>query len=135
MANYTKVSSLCLLPSHKKYSLSALPLNKKYRSHLEIIALVIEAVKDECTSRFSIMKHANINCTQLKKYLQSLIEIGFVETDTREGLVAYRASEEGLGFLRQYYVLLGMLFNASVENRTTRVFGKPNMIFQQGNAL
>jgi len=90
-----------------------LPLHKRYRSHFEIIALMLEAVNDGGASRFSIMKRARINCTQLKRYLESLTEMGFVEMHMKDGRNLYRASERGLGFLRQYYVLLGMLLGAA----------------------
>jgi hypothetical protein len=64
------------------------------------------------------MKYADINCAQLKKYLQALINIGFIQADMKEGRVAYRATEKGLEFLRQYYVLLGMLLSASTRNKS-----------------
>jgi len=100
--------------------LRCLPLHKRYRSHFEIIALMLEAVNDKRVSRFSIMKRAHINCTQLKKYLESLTEMGFIETHTKDGKSLYRASEKGLGFLRQYYVLLGMLLG-SAQNEPAKI--------------
>jgi len=120
MVNYTNMPNLCL-PLHKKYNSCGLPLRKKYRGPFEIIGLVLEAVKDNGTARFSIMKYADINCAQLKKYLQALIDIGFIQTDMKEGRVAYRATVEGLDFLRQYYVLLGMLLSASTRNNPTSI--------------
>ena len=109
------------LALHKKYNSCRLALRKKYRSHFEIMGLVLEAVKDNGTARFSIMKYADINCAQLKKYLQALIDIGFIQADMKEGRVAYRATEKGLDFLRQYYVLLGMLLSASTRNNPTNI--------------
>lgn len=100
-----------------KYNLCGLPLHKKYRSHFEIIALVLEAIKTEWSTSFLIMKRAGVNCRQLKKYLASLTEIGFVETNTHENRGRYRASEQGLEFLRQYYVLLGILLNAKSQHK------------------
>jgi predicted transcriptional regulator len=120
MANYTNISKPSL-PSHKKYNSCRLPLHKKYRSNFEIIGLVLEAVKDNGTTRFFIMKYANINCAQLKKYLQALIDIGFIQADMKEGRVAYRSTEKGVEFLRQYYVLLGMLLSASTRNNPTSI--------------
>ncbi len=103
---------LCL-PGGRKRSLSTLqPLHKKYRSHFEIIGVVLEAVKSSSATPFSIMKHAGINCIQLKKYLQSLTEMGFLEVEIRRSRIFYRASKEGLEFLRQYYTLLDMLLSA-----------------------
>jgi predicted transcriptional regulator len=86
---------------------------KKNRSHFEIIASILEAIKNngKASSRYSLMKHAGVNSAQLKEYLESLAEIGFVETDTEEDRTLYRASEKALDFLRQYYVLAGMLLS------------------------
>jgi len=115
MANRVRNADLLCLPVGKKYSLSTLqPLHKKYRSHFEIIGLVLEAVKADSATPFSIMKHASINCQQLKKYLRSLTEIGFLEVEIQKCKIFYRASKEGLEFLRQYYVLLEMLLTARV---------------------
>jgi predicted transcriptional regulator len=122
VVNY--VSLLKLHRPHEKYNLCNLPLNKKYRSHFEIIALVIEAVKDDFASRFSIMMHANLNCSQLKKYLQPLIEIGFIETNVRNGRVIYKASEKGLDFLGKYYALLRTLLSVSEEYNSAKIIYK-----------
>ena len=115
MANRARNADLLFLPVGKKYSLSTLqPLHKKYRSHFEIIGVVLEAVKVDSATPFSIMKHASINCTLLKKYLKSLTEIGFLEVEIHQCKIFYRASKEGLEFLRQYYLLLEMLLTARV---------------------
>jgi len=115
MANRVRTVDMLFLPPSRKYNLSSLqPLHKKYRSHFEIIGLVLEAVKAESATPFSIMKHASVNFTQLKKYLKSLTEIGFLEVEIRRSTIFYRASKEGLEFLRQYYVLVDMLLNARV---------------------
>jgi len=92
-------------------------LNKKYRSGFEIMALILEAVKDNAKAQYSIMKNVGINYKLLEKYLESLVEMDFVEKSVEEGRVLYRDSAKGLAFLRQYYVLLGMLLNASSRNR------------------
>jgi predicted transcriptional regulator len=107
-----------------KYNLCGLPLHKKYRSHFEIMALVLEAVKTEWSTSFFIMKRAGVNCRQLKKYLGSLAEIGFVETNTHGNRGRYRASEQGLEFLRQYYVLLGILLNTKSKNKQSSLMEK-----------
>ena len=98
--------------NHKReLNLRRLAWCKKNRSHFEIIASILEAIKDNGTvlSGYSLMKHAGINSAQLKEYLESLTEIGFIETDTKENRILYRASEKGLDFLGQYYILVGML--------------------------
>jgi predicted transcriptional regulator len=115
MANPVRTLDMLCLPPGKKYNLSSLqPLHKKYRSHFEIIGLVLEAVKAEAATPFSIMKHANVNFMQLKKYLKSLTEIGFLEVEIKRSTISYRASKEGLEFLKQYYTLIEMLLTARI---------------------
>ena len=89
---------------------------KKNRGHFEIIASMLEAVKNNDRALYTLMKHTGSNYAELRKYLESLTEIGLIETDTKGGRALYRASEKGLNFLRQYYVLLEMLLN-------TRAYG------------
>ncbi len=97
----------------KRQCLYHLPLRKKYRDNFEIIALMLELTRNTSHTRFSIMSQAKINCGQLKKYLHSLTEMGFLRTGLENGHISYRTSDKGLEFLRQYYTLLGMLFKAS----------------------
>jgi predicted transcriptional regulator len=111
MASYTKQLNLYYLPLHKKYELCRLPLRKKYRSHFEIIASMLDAVKDKGALRFAIMNRTSINCALLKKYLKSLVEMGFVELEMKEGRIFYKASNKGLDFLRQYNILQDMLLS------------------------
>jgi predicted transcriptional regulator len=118
MENYIIDHNLSYLHLQNRYRLCGFPLGKKYRSHFEIIALMVEAVKDGGQARFSIMKRASINCGQLKRFLSSLVEMGFIQEDVKDGKAMYRASERGLDFLRQYYVLLSILLAA--ENGTKR---------------
>lgn len=74
---------------------------------------MLEAVKVNGTAPYSLMKHTSINFVQLKRYLEYLTEMGFIERDVKEGRVLYRASEQGLDFLGQYYVLRGMLSSSA----------------------
>lgn len=124
MENYAVDHDMAYLPLQKKYLLCGFPLGKKYRSHFEIIALIVEAVKDGDQARFSIMKHASVNCGQLNRFLTSLVEMDFIEEGVKNGRPLYKASEKGLDFLRQYYVLLGMLLAA--ENRVKR----PSVVYE-----
>jgi predicted transcriptional regulator len=121
MATYPVVRTIPFLTSRKKYNLSRLPLGKKYRSHFEIIALILEAAKEDGEGRFAIMRHASVNCTQLEKFLSSLIEIGFVEVYPTEGRTLCRATEKGLAFLREYYVLLGMLLAPTTYDKIQNI--------------
>lgn len=122
MANYLGELDLYCLPQRKKYRTSKfLNLNKKYRSHFEIVALMLEAMRDNGATRFSIMKYTCINSAQLKKYLRFLTEMGFIEMDVKASRLLYRASEKGLAYLRQYQVLLGMLLSAYAPNKPITV--------------
>jgi predicted transcriptional regulator len=93
-------------------------LHKKYRGKFEIVALLLEAVKDNGATRFSIMRYTNTNYRQLEKYLDSLTEIGFIEMAIKKDQYLYRATEKGLSFLKQYYVLLGMLLSAFTRSKS-----------------
>lgn len=104
-------------PFGRRYDLCDLPLHKKYRSTYEIVALVLEAVKSEAATSFPIMRYASLNCTQLKKYLRSLTDIGLVEAETENGNASYKATKRGLDFLSQYYVLLGILLSAPPKEK------------------
>ena len=121
VTDYTKLLDLCSSSSRIKHDLFNSPLHKKYRGHFEIIALLLEAVKDNGATRFSIMKHADTNYNQLKKYLPSLTEIGFIEMVKKEDQCFYRTTKKGLDFLRQYYVLFGMLLNAFARNKPASI--------------
>ena len=125
MEDYAIDHDLSCLPLQNRYRLCGFPLGKKYRSHFEIIALMVEAVKDGGQARFSIMKHASINCGQLNRFLNSLIEMGFIWEDVKDGRVMYRASERGIDFLRQYYVLLSMFLAAANGTRRPNIADEP----------
>jgi len=101
MANYTK-----------EYDLFCLPLHKKYRSQMEIIALILEASKYNSANLYSIMKRTSINYKQLKKYLPSLIKIGFMEAEIKGDRFSFRVGENGLAFLKQYNILRDILLSA-----------------------
>lgn len=124
MEKYIVDRSLSYIPLQKRYRLNGFPLGKKYRSHFEIVALMVEAVKDCGQPKFSIMKHASINCGQADKFLSSLTEMGFIEQYSMGGRPMYRANERGVAFLRQYYVLLSMFLTS--ENETKQ----PAIIYQ-----
>jgi predicted transcriptional regulator len=115
MEKYIVDRSVSFIPLQKRYRLCGFPLGKKYRSHFEIIALIVEAVKDAGQPKFSIMKHASINCGQADKFLGSLGQMGFIVQYTIAGRPMYQASERGLAFLRQYYVLLSMFLISENE--------------------
>jgi predicted transcriptional regulator len=91
------------------------PAQKRYRNTFEIFAMMIMAVKENNgngTPKFSIMRNTSINSAQLRKYLTSLSDMGFVEVANTGDRVAYKATDRGLDFLRQYNILQRMMFGA-----------------------
>jgi len=127
MEKYIVDRSLSYIPLQKRYRLSGFPLGKKYRSHFEIVALMVEAVKDCGQPKFSIMKHASINCSQADKFLSSLTEMGFMERYVMAGRPMYRASERGVAYLRQYYVLLSMFLASENEIKQPAIVYQHNL--------
>jgi len=105
----------------KELKIIPLSLQRKYRSYIEIIASILDAIKYKEATRYSIMQRASINHKQLKKYLESLAKAGFVEVYKNNGRVLYKASEVGLIFLRQYNLLQDMLFNAYFQKKAVNV--------------
>lgn len=100
-----------------------LNLGMKYRSSFEVIASILEAVRNDGVGQYAIMMHAGISHSQFKKYLESLAEIGLVEMKYEENRILYRTSQKGLYFLDQYYVLLETLFNVGVSTGLVGVPG------------
>jgi len=123
MANYVKGIGLSHPSLCEKYKTSKfLNLHKKYRSHFEILALMLEAINYNGTSPSFIMRYAGMNYKQFRKYLVSLTEIGFVDANPVNDQISYRINEKGLAFLRQYYVLLMMLLGVCTENSQSTMF-------------
>ncbi|MEM2105931.1 MAG: winged helix-turn-helix domain-containing protein [Candidatus Bathyarchaeia archaeon] len=112
MERYTVKLCIPLLKENSSFR-----LHRKYRSYIEIIALMLEAMRENGASKFFIMKHANTNSAQLNKYLKTLIHMGFVEATLKNNRFLYIASKKGLAFLKQYYILQEMLLEASAENK------------------
>lgn len=117
LETYLNDHILPYMPLPTKYHTCGFPIGKKYRSHFEIIALIVEAVKDGTQAKFSIMKYANVNSGQFNKFLNSLVEMGFIERYLTDGRPLYRASARGQSFLRQYYILLSMLMTSESNTR------------------
>lgn len=110
--------SLCSPNLSPKYTTSRfLNLRMKYRSSFEVIASILETVKGGGAGQYSIITQAGITHLQFKKYLESLAEIGFIETMIEKGKISYRTNKKGLDFLDQYYVLLEMLSGAETSGR------------------
>lgn len=111
--------SLCSPSLPQKYSTSKLMnLRMKYRSSFEVIASILETIRGDGAGQYAIITRAGITHLQFKKYLESLTEIGFIETCIENGRIEYKANERGLNFLDQYYLLLEMLSGEEALNRS-----------------
>ena len=91
------------------------PMQKRYRDTFEILAMMIEAVKENQGNgapRFSIMRNTSINSAQLKRYLNSLSEMGFIEASNIGNKTVYKATDRGLDFLKQYNILQRIILGA-----------------------
>lgn len=84
-------------------------LGGKYRSRLEIMTLMLEAISHNGSSISFITRYANVNHKQFKEYLNFLINIGFIDVNIQNSKISYKISDKGLSFLRQYYTLIEML--------------------------
>ncbi|MDH5788846.1 MAG: winged helix-turn-helix domain-containing protein, partial [Candidatus Bathyarchaeota archaeon] len=89
--------------------------------HFEIIASILEAARYNSEDRYSLMKRTGFNYAQLKKYLECLTKIDFIEKHIKERRISYKATAKGLDFLGQYYVLLGILLNAYTQNKQPQI--------------
>lgn len=98
----------------------------KYRSSFEVIASILEAARNGGVGQYAIITKAGLTHLQFKKYLESLTEIGFIETSAENGKLWYKANKRGLDFLAQYYSLLEMLsgeVSSGSDLNATYVFG------------
>lgn len=125
--NANNILKVCIMANYnKEFDLICLPLQKKYRSQMEIIALILETAGANGAALYSLMKRTGINYAQLKKYLPSLTKIGFMEAEIREGKVSFRICEKGFAFLRQYNILRGMLLSAYIGNEQINAVQEEN---------
>lgn len=81
------------------------------------MALILDAARNGGATFYSIVKRTKINYKQLKRYLPSLIKMGFIETEIKESEISFRVSENGLAFLRQYNILRDMLLSTSTSDK------------------
>jgi len=120
-ASYTAGLSLTRLLSSNDYTRAR---SRSHRTAMELVTLILEAVKENSATHYSLMKYTSTNYTQVKKYLELLTGIGFIETDTRNDKVFYEVSVRGLAFLRQYSILRGMLLDALYGSKPTDFFAR-----------
>lgn len=71
----------------------------KYRSRTDIVALILEAAQDGA-SKTKIMYKAFLSYTQLKEYINILLENALIEYYPEEEI--FRINEKGRRFLELY---------------------------------
>lgn len=97
-------------------------LGRKYRSRLEIMALVLEAISLNKSTTGSLMKYAKINYKQFKRYLEFLRKIGFIDVTIQNSQISYKINDRGITFLRQYYILIEMLLGFHAKDKQLTQF-------------
>ena len=108
--------------SHDKRSCSLLKLSGKYRSRLEIMVLMLEAISRNGDSISFIVNYAKINHKQFKKYLNFLINTGFIDITIKNSKISYKINDKGYAFLKQYYTLIEMLSDFQTEKEKLAPF-------------
>jgi len=74
-----------------------------HRNPINVIADILRVAMDE-PNKTRIMYKANLSHRQLTRYLNRLLEMGFltVVTDSTDARPRYRVTEKGLQFLKDY---------------------------------
>jgi len=119
MVDYVRHVSSPNAPLPVEHVLRYMSLHKKYRSHFEITASMLEAMKDVDATTFTLMKQARVSYRLLRKYLECLTELGLAETNIKKGRISFKTSEKGRDFLEQYHVLLEILSIRGRSNPTS----------------
>lgn len=82
------------------------------RSNIEIIADMLR-VGENGAGKTEIMYTANMSYSQIKKYLEYLVNQGFVnKVNMDNSMVAYQVTDNGLKLLKAIDTLLEMLDNS-----------------------
>lgn len=83
----------------------------KYRDRVSIINDILKSVKDSSGKgkrKTQIMQSANLNYLQMKKYLNYLLECGFLMLTEKE---TYVMTEEGSRFLQWHLMRFAVAFS------------------------
>ncbi len=85
------------------------------RSNIEIIADMLR-VGENGAGKTEIMYTANMSYSQIQKYLEYLVNQGFVNKVNMDNtMVAYQVTDSGLKLLRAIDTLMGMLESTGSE--------------------
>jgi predicted transcriptional regulator len=73
------------------------------RSQVEIIYVILKVCLDGTASKTKIVYDANLNFTRLKKYLNLLLNMGYlIEENNPSKKVVYRTTKAGRLFIRRF---------------------------------
>jgi predicted transcriptional regulator len=85
---------------------------RERRSNIEVIADVLRLGQ---AGKTEIMHGANMSYSQLQKYLEFLMEGGFMERVSSETSIAtYKTTKDGRNLLKAIEVLLDMLYQGNI---------------------
>ena len=108
------------LNSQKETNLTTAPKKiglSRRRSDIKIIADMLR-VGEKGAGKTEIMYSANLSYSQIQKYLDYLVNQGFiVKVNLDNTLVAYRVTDTGLKLLRAIDNLIALLEPAETANR------------------
>jgi len=86
------------------------------RSNIEIIADMLR-VGENGAGKTEIMYNANMSYSQIQRYLDYLVNQGFIDRVNMDNtMVAYQVTESGLQLLKAIDTLVGMLGPGKHEN-------------------
>ena len=87
------------------------------RSNIEIIADMLR-VGENGAGKTEIMYTANMSYSQIQKYLQYLVNHGFInKVNLDENMIAYQVTENGLKLLKTIDTLMDMLNSVTAPDQ------------------
>ena len=75
-------------------------MTSSYRSRMEIVAQILHAANGRGETRIKIMYKAFLSYSQLKEYLEILVEKELLEYNNKSQI--YRTTEKGHAYLKEY---------------------------------
>ncbi|ASJ01391.1 winged helix-turn-helix domain-containing protein [Thermococcus gorgonarius] len=73
------------------------------RSKVEIIADIIRSTNGVGATKTQIVYRANLNFKLATKYLEHLLESGYIQEAERNGRKVFVSTEKGQAFLRKFF--------------------------------
>lgn len=73
------------------------------RSRVEVVADILRATNGVGATKTQIVYRANLNFKLASRYLQHLLEKGYIEEAERNGKKVYLATQKGQAFLRKLF--------------------------------